>query len=82
VNTPKTFLAILSLSTYNKAPFITLVDTPIVIAMSFISKRIGCSKKREKRKKKERKKEATKSSSETFQSFQIKGGMLSPKEQG
>jgi hypothetical protein len=48
--------------------------------MSFISKRIGCSKKREK-KKEERKKEATKSSSKSFQSFQIKGGMLSPKEQ-
>jgi hypothetical protein len=49
--------------------------------MSFISKRIGCSKKREKKDKEERKKEATKSSSESFQSFQIKGGMLSPKEQ-
>jgi hypothetical protein len=47
--------------------------------MSFILKRIGCSKKEKKRK--ERKKEATKSSSESFQSFQIKGGMLSPKEQ-
>jgi hypothetical protein len=46
--------------------------------MSFILKRIGCSKKE---KKKKRKKEATKSSSESFQSFQIKGGMLSPKEQ-
>jgi hypothetical protein len=32
-------------------------------------------------KKERRKKEATKSSSESFQSFQIKGGMLSPKEQ-
>jgi hypothetical protein len=47
--------------------------------MSFISKRIGFSKKR--RKKEKRKKEATKSSSESFQSFQIKEGMLSPKEQ-
>jgi uncharacterized small protein (DUF1192 family) len=50
--------------------------------MSFISKRIGCLKKeREKRKKERRKKEATKSSSKSFQSFQIKGGMLSLKEQ-
>jgi hypothetical protein len=43
---------------------------------------VALKKEKKERRKKERKKEATKSSSETFQSFQIKGGMLSPKEQG